>query len=100
MKMSSVNIEKALLSRRVFSWDSRGAKMKRLFITILFVLLTTQLAFCDTASFQIGATIPRIIGVNYFPKSGNNESTGKKDVTEKIVLRNGQRIRLQTSVIK
>ena len=76
--------------------------MKTFALTFLMSLLATQLAFCETATFQIGATIPRIVGVNYFPVSADIE-TGpqeQKQVSQKVVMREGQQFVLQTSIIR
>lgn len=74
--------------------------MKQAAFLIMFVLMTAQLALCETSSFQVGATIPKIIGVNYFPEQVDIGSNASKDVIKKIVMRNGQKMMLQTSVVR
>ena len=74
--------------------------MKRIVLTIIFALMTTQLAFCATETFRIGATIPQIPGVNYFPEEADLKTSAKQDVIKQLVMRNGKEMMLQTSVVK
>ncbi len=77
---------------------------KSTFLIVLFSLVSTSAAFGETASFKVSATIPRIIGVNYFPDAAEGTAStvnaSKTDFTEEIVRRNGQELVLKTSVVK
>ena len=75
--------------------------MKKIVLTIIFALMATQLAFCETASFHVGATIPRMIGVNYFPEQADiGSSSNQLDIIKQMVMREGQKMLLQTSVVR
>ena len=79
--------------------------MKIFVLTILAILLVAQLAFCEMETFKISATIPCIIGVNYFPTAADiaPQMDGQKlvkNMTREIVFRKGQKIILETQVIK
>ncbi len=77
---------------------------KIVFLIVLFSQVTASVAFCETSSFKVSATIPRIVGVNYFPEASedgfNTATKSKKDSTEQIVLRDGQEVILKTNVAK
>ena len=79
--------------------------MKISFLTVLIVLLVTQLAFCEVATFQVSAVVPRIIGVNYFPAQADilpqlNGQKLVKDMTHEVIFREGQKMILETQVVK
>lgn len=77
---------------------------KSIFLIVLFSQVTASAGFCETASFKVSATIPRIIGVNYFPEAAEGTASavkaGKTDFKEEIVRRNGQELVLRTSLAK
>lgn len=77
--------------------------MKYLCLIILFALVTTQLVLAET--FQIGATVPQIVGVNYFPESNTDKTTAvhhkeRVAMSTQMTLRNGKQVLLQTNVVK
>jgi len=77
---------------------------KLFFLIVLFSLVNTSAAFCETSSFKVSVTIPRIVGVNYFPEATEIASSqgkkGQADFTEQVIFRNGQEVLLKTHVEK
>ena len=79
--------------------------MKHVILTMILTLMSTSVAFCDTGVFRVSATVPRIIGVNYFPESADlapsrNDEEQPKITVKQLVFRDGEEIVLETSVVK
>jgi len=74
--------------------------MKTFGFAILIILTTAQLAFCEQVSFKVGATIPAIIGVNYFPDSSTDKTNTSKDLIQEVVLRQGEKVLLESYIVK
>lgn len=74
--------------------------MKQTALISMIILLATQLAFAESQTFRVSATIPKIIGINYFPQEVEIGSTDDQDVIQQLVLRDGQEFMLQTTIVK